>query len=82
MAHRIRDGLSREFTAVYDDTAAIGKLYRRQEEIGTPWCICVDVDSMDDNAVTVRDRDTMEQERVSADRLEEFFLAKLRASRP
>ena len=82
MAHRIRDGLSREFTAVYDDTAAIGKLYRRQDEIGTPWCICVDVDSMDDNAVTVRDRDTMEQERVSADRLEEFFLAKLRASRP
>ena len=82
MAHRIRDGLSREFTAVYDDTAAIGKLYRRQDEIGTPWCICVDVDSMDDHAVTVRDRDTMEQERVSADRLEEFFLAKLRASRP
>ena len=74
--------LSREFTAVYDDTAAIGKLYRRQDEIGTPWCICVDVDSMDDNAVTVRDRDSMEQERVSVDRLEEYFLSKLRAARP
>jgi glycyl-tRNA synthetase len=82
LAHKIRNGLSREFTAVYDDTAAIGKLYRRQDEIGTPWCICVDVDSMDDNAVTVRDRDSMEQERVSVDRLEEYFLSKLRAARP
>jgi glycyl-tRNA synthetase len=82
LAHRIRDGLSREFTAVYDDTAAIGKLYRRQDEIGTPWCICVDVEALDDNAVTVRDRDSMEQERVGIDRLESFFLEKLRASRP
>jgi len=81
-AHAIRDGLAKEFPAVYDDTAAIGKLYRRQDEIGTPWCICVDVDSMDDNAVTVRDRDTMEQERISVDRLQEFFAAKLRAARP
>ncbi|RLT25609.1 MAG: glycine--tRNA ligase [Chloroflexi bacterium] len=82
LAHKIRDGLSREFTAVYDDTAAIGKLYRRQDEIGTPWCICVDVEALDDNAVTVRDRDSMEQERVGIDRLESFFLDKLRASRP
>ena len=67
---------------MYDDTAAIGKLYRRQDEIGTPWCICVDVESIDDNAVTVRDRDSMEQERVSVDRLEEYFLSKLRAARP
>ena len=50
--------------AVYDDTAAIGKLYRRQDEIGTPWCVTVDVDSLEDGAVTVRDRDTMTQERV------------------
>ena len=50
--------------AVYDDTAAIGKLYRRQDEIGTPWCITVDVDTLEDRAVTVRDRDTMAQERV------------------
>jgi len=81
-AHAIRDGLAKEFPAVYDDTAAIGKLYRRQDEIGTPWCICVDVESLDDNAVTIRDRDTMEQERVSTDRLQEFFLTKLRAARP
>ncbi|MFM2098270.1 MAG: glycyl-tRNA synthetase [Chloroflexota bacterium] len=81
-AHAIRDGLAKEFPAVYDDTAAIGKLYRRQDEIGTPWCICVDIESLDDNAVTIRDRDTMEQERVSTDRLQEFFLTKLRAARP
>ena len=82
LAHKIRDGLSREFPAVYDDTAAIGKLYRRQDEIGTPWCICVDVESLDDGAVTVRDRDSMEQERIGVDRLESYFLDKLRASRP
>ena len=82
LAHKIRDGLSREFPAVYDDTAAIGKLYRRQDEIGTPWCICVDVESLDDSAVTVRDRDSMEQERIGVDRLESFFADKLRASRP
>ncbi len=50
--------------AVYDDTASIGKLYRRQDEIGTPWCVTVDVDSLEDGAVTVRDRDAMTQERV------------------
>ncbi len=55
--------------AVYDDTASIGKLYRRQDEIGTPWCVTVDVDSLEDGAVTVRDRDSMTQERVSADRI-------------
>ena len=50
--------------AVYDDTASIGKLYRRQDEIGTPWCVTVDVDSLEDGAVTIRDRDAMTQERV------------------
>jgi glycyl-tRNA synthetase len=51
--------------AVYDDTGAIGKLYRRQDEIGTPFCITVDFQSLDDRTVTVRDRDTMGQERVA-----------------
>ena len=54
----------RHTMAVYDDTAAIGKLYRRQDEIGTPWCVTVDVESLEDGAVTVRDRDSMTQERV------------------
>jgi glycyl-tRNA synthetase len=68
--------------AVYDDTAAIGKLYRRQDEIGTPWCVTVDVDSLDDGQVTVRDRDAMTQERISADQVTRYVLDKLEAARP
>jgi glycyl-tRNA synthetase len=55
--------------AVYDDTGAIGKLYRRQDEIGTPWCITVDFQSLEDQTVTVRDRDSMKQERLGAKEL-------------
>jgi len=51
--------------AMYDDTASIGKLYRRQDEIGTPYCVTVDVDSLDDGAATIRERDSMTQERVA-----------------
>jgi glycyl-tRNA synthetase len=67
--------------AVYDDTAAIGKLYRRQDEIGTPWCITVDVDSLDDRAVTVRDRDAMTQERVPLEGVKRLIVDRLAASR-
>ncbi len=59
LCHAIKTDLQRHTMAVYDDTAAIGKLYRRQDEIGTPWCVTVDVDSLEDGAVTVRDRDSM-----------------------
>jgi glycyl-tRNA synthetase len=62
---------------VYDDTAGIGKLYRRQDEIGTPYCVTVDFDTLEDNTVTVRDRDTMEQERVAIDELQQFLSKKL-----
>ena len=68
--------------AVYDDTAAIGKLYRRQDEIGTPWCVTVDVDSLEDGAVTVRDRDSMTQERIPVDRIKAVILERLAAARP
>jgi glycyl-tRNA synthetase len=51
--------------ATYDDTASIGKLYRRQDEIGTPYCVTVDVDTLDDGAATIRERDSMTQERVA-----------------
>jgi glycyl-tRNA synthetase len=54
---------------MYDDTASIGKLYRRQDEIGTPYCVTVDVESLDDGAATIRERDTMTQERVALDRI-------------
>ena len=57
------------YMADYDETQAIGKRYRRQDEIGTPLCVTVDFDSLEDDSVTVRDRDTMEQDRVSIDQL-------------
>jgi glycyl-tRNA synthetase len=63
--------------AVYDDTGAIGKLYRRQDEIGTPWCITVDFQSLDDQTVTVRDRDSMAQDRVKATELGNTFATRL-----
>jgi len=69
LAHRINDDLRRFCTTMYDDTASIGKLYRRQDEIGTLYCVTVDVDSLTDHAVTLRDRDTMEQERIGVDQL-------------
>ena len=68
--------------AVYDDTAAIGKLYRRQDEIGTPWCVTVDVDSLEDGKVTVRDRDAMTQERIAPTRSKRAILDRLEAARP
>jgi glycyl-tRNA synthetase len=51
--------------ATYDDTASIGKLYRRQDEIGTPFCVTIDVESLEDGAATIRERDSMTQERVA-----------------
>ena len=67
--------------AVYDDTAAIGKLYRRQDEIGTPWCVTVDVESLEDGAVTVRDRDSMDQERIPVEGVKRAILDKMEAAR-
>ncbi|HSK93910.1 MAG TPA: His/Gly/Thr/Pro-type tRNA ligase C-terminal domain-containing protein, partial [Candidatus Angelobacter sp.] len=58
-----------------DDTASIGKLYRRQDEIGTPYCVTVDPESLDDGAATIRDRDTMTQERVALERIPERIAA-------
>ena len=68
MAKGIRSDLqlNANMRTVYDDTGAIGKLYRRQDEIGTPFCVTVDFQSLKDKTVTVRDRDTMQQERVLA----------------
>jgi glycyl-tRNA synthetase len=68
-ARRLAADLKQLVPAMYDDTASIGKLYRRQDEIGTPFCVTVDPESLDDGAATIRDRDTMTQERVSLDTL-------------
>jgi glycyl-tRNA synthetase len=73
--------LRKFFPARYDDTAAIGKLYRRQDEIGTPLGITVDVESLEDQCVTVRHRDTMVQDRVPMERLAEFCTDKLNLMR-
>ena len=62
---------------MYDDTAAIGKLYRRQDEVGTVFCVTVDVQSLEDKQVTVRFRDTMQQERVPVERLLGYLKEKL-----
>jgi len=80
--HRLLADLKRDLMAVYDDTAAIGKLYRRQDEIGTPWCVTVDVDSLEDGAVTVRDRDSMTQERVPLEGVKRLILDRMAVARP
>ena len=68
-ARALATDLKRHVAATYDDTASIGKLYRRQDEVGTPFCVTVDPESLDDGAATIRDRDTMTQERVALDRV-------------
>ena len=69
----IFDILSKYFVCQYDETQSIGKRYRRQDEIGTPYCVTVDFDTLEDGAVTIRDRDTMKQERVKIDELQSKF---------
>lgn len=77
MARKIKKDLQPAMRAVYDDTGGIGKLYARQDEIGTPFCVTVDHESLEDNAVTVRDRDTWEQERVSTSELKAYLQKRL-----
>ena len=69
--------LRRNWNVDFDDAGAIGRRYRRQDEIGTPFCVTVDFDSLSDHAVTVRERDTMAQERVAMDKLEEYLAVRL-----
>ncbi len=64
VAEPLARGLAGKFSCDYDVTQSIGKRYRRQDEVGTPWCVTVDFETLEDKAVTIRDRDTMEQERV------------------
>ncbi|MCE5230246.1 glycine--tRNA ligase [bacterium] len=77
ICHKLTGDLMRHWKAVYDDTAAIGKLYRRQDEVGTPFCVTVDVESLEDGKATVRERDQMTQERVELDRMEEYLVEKV-----
>jgi len=77
IAKKIKRSLQPSMRAVYDDTGGIGKLYARQDEIGTPFCVTVDHESLVDNAVTVRDRDTWEQERIGIDVLKDYLQKRL-----
>ena len=76
-ALEVFEQLSKHFTVEYDDAGSIGKRYRRQDEIGTPYCITIDFDTLEDQTVTVRDRDTMEQIRLSVFDLEDYISGKL-----
>ena len=76
-AGKIYDQLSKYFPVDYDETGSIGKRYRREDEIGTPFCITYDFDSETDNCVTVRDRDTMEQVRIPIDSLKNYLEEKI-----
>jgi glycyl-tRNA synthetase len=77
LADQIFSVLSKRYYCDYDETQAIGRRYRRQDEIGTPYCITVDFDSLEDGQVTIRERDTTKQERVSIDQLEQVLSEKL-----
>jgi glycyl-tRNA synthetase len=69
--------LRRNWNVDFDDAGAIGRRYRRQDEIGTPYCVTVDFDTLEDNAVTVRERDSMAQERIGLDQVEAFLATRL-----
>lgn len=75
-AYKVYEQLNRKFACEYDDTGSIGKRYRRQDEIGTPFCVTFDFDSLNDSSVTIRDRDTMSQLRLRIDELDAYFEGK------
>ena len=70
--------LRKNWNVEFDDAGAIGRRYRRQDEIGTPYCITVDFDSLEDHAVTIRERDAMTQERVAIDAVSDYLAVRLR----
>ena len=76
-ADEVYTQLSKKFMCDYDEAGSIGKRYRRQDEIGTPYCITVDFDTLEDNCVTIRDRDTMEQVRININELEKWIAEKI-----
>ena len=77
LSQSILTSLSQVYRTQYDETGSIGKRYRRQDEIGTPFCVTIDFDSLEDKKVTVRDRDSMKQERIDVAELEQYLAEKL-----
>ncbi len=76
-AQNLAKELRAAWTVDYDETQSIGKRYRRQDEVGTPYCITVDFDTLDDQAVTIRHRDTMAQERVALSQVQSYLAERL-----
>ena len=76
-AQEVYSKLSKKFVCDYDEAGSIGKRYRREDEIGTPYCVTVDFDTLNDESVTIRDRDTMEQVRVKIDDLTKWIEEKV-----
>ena len=77
-ALKVYEKLSKSFMTDFDETGSIGKRYRREDEIGTPYCITFDFDSLEDNCVTVRERDSMEQIRMPIDEVEAYISEKIK----
>ena len=75
-ARDVQEILCKYLPVVYDDTGSIGKRYRRQDAIGTPFCVTIDFDSLEDNAVTIRERDSMTQVRMPIEKLVEYLTVK------
>ena len=76
VAHEIYKTLKPQMPVFYDEKGAVGRRYRRQDEVGTPFCITVDVDSLSDKKVTVRDRDSMKQDRIALNKVKEYLEGK------
>ena len=76
-AQELADELRGIWNVDYDDAGAVGRRYRRQDEIGTPFCITYDFDSIEDHAVTIRERDTMEQVRIPLDKVKSYLIERL-----
>ena len=77
IAHKLEDDLKATYNVYYDEKGAIGRRYRRQDECGTPYCITIDFDSKDDNAVTIRDRDTLSQDRIALDQVKGWLMERI-----
>ncbi len=78
IARKIETDLRRHFRVFYDDSGAVGRRYRRQDETGTPFCITVDSQTLQDQTVTIRDRDSMQQERMASAKIYEYLMNKLK----
>ena len=78
-ASKLEHSLREDFVTFYDQSGAVGRRYRRMDEIGTPYCVTVDYQTLEDHTVTVRFRDSMKQERVSADQLVPFIHAAMKS---